>query len=47
MKVENGKIVQITEQELFRLYLEREMDDVMDFNEYKYRFEKAGCVVEE
>jgi hypothetical protein len=45
MKVENGKIVEATEGELFSLYLDRGMDDVMDFNEYKYRMEKAGCVV--
>ena len=47
MKVENGKIVEITEAELFGLYLERNMDDIMDFNEYRYRMEKAGCVVKE
>lgn len=45
MKVEDGKIVEITEGELFALYLERGMDDVMDFHEYRRRFERAGCVV--
>ena len=45
MKVENGKIIEATESELFSLYLEREMDDIMDFNEYKYRMKNAGCVV--
>ena len=45
MKVENGKIVDITESQLFSLYLEREMDDIMDFHEYKKAFEKAGCTV--
>jgi hypothetical protein len=47
MKVENGKIVEITENELFSLYLEREMDDLMDFHEYRYRMEAAGCVVKD
>lgn len=45
MKVENGKIVEVTENELFSLYLERGMDDVMDFHEYRWRMEKAGCGV--
>lgn len=45
MKIENEKIVEITENELFKLYLDREMDDIMDFNEYKWRMEKAGCTV--
>lgn len=47
MKVENGKIVEVTENELFSLYLERGMDDVMDFNEYRWRMEKAGCRVKD
>lgn len=46
MTVENGKIVKITENELFDIYLNRGMDDVMSFPDYKERFEKAGCVVE-
>lgn len=45
MKTEDGKIVEITEQELFSLYLDRGMDDIMDFHEYRYRMEKAGCHV--
>ena len=47
MKVENGKIVEITESELFGLYLDRGMDEIMDFREYKTRMERAGCVVRE
>lgn len=42
----NGKIVEITEQELLDLYLKKEMDNIMSFQEYKFRFEEAGCVVE-
>ena len=33
MKVVNGKIVSATEEEFFRLYLDRGMDDCMDFYE--------------
>ena len=47
MKVVKGKIVEATENELFRLYLDREMDDVMDFHEYKARMQKAGCEVKD
>ena len=45
MKIENGKIVGITEYELFDLYLKRDMDEIMDFHEYKRRMKSAGCVV--
>lgn len=47
MKIKSGKIVEITESELFNLYLEREMDDIMDFNEYKRRMKDSGCIVDE
>lgn len=45
MEIKNGKIVKITEAELFDLYLNREMDDLMDFHEYKRRMVAAGCEV--
>lgn len=45
MKIENNKIVEITEDELFALYLRRGVDDIMDFNEYKILMGKAGCSV--
>lgn len=45
MKIENNKIIEITENELFDLYLKRGMDDIMDFNEYKRQMDKAGCKV--
>lgn len=47
MKVENGKIVEATEGELFSLYLDRGMDDIMDFHEYRRRMEAAGCAVKD
>ena len=43
MKIENGKIVSATEEELFRLYLDRGMDDAMSFAEYRFRMGLAGC----
>ena len=45
MKVENGKIVEITESELFTLYLKRGMDDIYSFPQYVEMFKKAGCVI--
>ena len=45
MKIVDGKIVEATENELFRLYLEREMDDAISFTEYVVRMQKAGCEV--
>ena len=45
MKVSDGKIVEITESELYGLYLERNYDAMMDFKEYRYRMEEAGCKV--
>lgn len=47
MKVENGLIVEITENELFSLYLERELEDAISFYDYKNRMEAAGCVIKE
>lgn len=45
IKVENGKIVEITENELFHLYLDRGMDDIYSFPQYVEMFKKAGCVI--
>ena len=45
MKIEDGKIVAATESELFELYLRREMDYIMDFNEYVRLMKSAGCAV--
>lgn len=47
MKVENGKIVEITENELFSLYLKRGMDDIMSFVDYRNAMERAGCAVKD
>ena len=41
----DGKIVEITENELFSLYLTCGMDDVMSFRDFKARFAAGGCTV--
>lgn len=45
IKIENGKIIRATESELFALYLDREMDDVISFTEYVVRMQQAGCEI--
>lgn len=45
MKVVNGKIVEITEAELFDLYLKREMDALYSFPYYMRLFERAGTII--
>lgn len=47
MKTLDGKIVEITESELYSLYIDRNMDAMMPFDEYRFHFERAGCVVKE
>ena len=45
MKVENGKITEITEQELYSRYIDGEYYMALDFHEYKMRVEKAGTKI--
>lgn len=45
MKVENNKIVEATEDELFDVYLERGLDDIMSFTAYKEAIKRNGCVI--
>ncbi len=45
MKIENSKIAEITEEELFTLYLKRGMDDIYSFAHYVEMFKKAGTLV--
>lgn len=47
MKVSDGKIVEISEAELFDMWLERGMDDLMSFPDYVHSFRTAGCKVPE
>jgi hypothetical protein len=45
MKVIEGKIVEITEQELYVLYIDRGVDAMMPFDEYRYHMDRLGCKV--
>ena len=45
VKVENGKITEITEQELYSRYIDGEYYMALDFNEYKWRMENAGVKI--
>ena len=45
MKEENGKITVISENELFELYIDRGMDDIMPLSEYKRQFIANGTRV--
>lgn len=45
MVVENGKIIEVTEAELLRMYFDRDMALCMDFNEYKTRMVAAGTKI--
>ena len=45
MKVEDGKIIQATEEELFAYYLRRGFDDLFSFDFYKTRCIELGTEV--
>ena len=45
MVVENGKIIEMTEDELYCTYLDRDLAMCMDFNEYKTRMIAAGTKI--
>lgn len=45
MKIENDKIIQATEDELYSYWLTRGWDDVFSFPEYMQRMKNAGCEV--
>lgn len=47
MKIENGKITECTEAELFSYYLSRGYDDLFEFAEYKAACQRAGTTVTE
>lgn len=46
MKVENGKIAEATEKELFSLYLGNGFDDIFPFPDYLQRMKNAGVVIQ-
>lgn len=45
MTTNNDRITEITDDELYELYLRRGMDELMDFNEYKRRMRQEGVLV--
>ena len=46
MTVNNsGRITEITDDELYEQYLRREMDELMDFYEYRRRMRQEGVLV--
>lgn len=45
MKIENGKIVSATAQELWNLWLYEEWDEIMPFSEYKNSMGKCGVII--
>ena len=47
MRVENGKIIQATETELFTFYLNKSFDDIIPFEEFKRRCIEQGTEVVE
>ena len=47
MQIVNNHIISATEDELFREYLWRELDDCMDFHEYVNRMIDCGVEIEQ
>lgn len=47
MKEFDGKIVEITDKELFRVYLSREIDQIMSYREFKDIFKELGRIIVE
>ena len=45
MKIENGKIIEATESELYSVYLQRELYELYDFHDYLKRCEDAGTKI--
>ena len=45
MVIENGKIIEMTEDELYCTYLDRDLAMCMDFNEYKTRMMALGTKI--
>lgn len=45
MKVENNKIVEATEQELYKKWLELEIDDIYSFDDYIRKLKDMGVKI--
>lgn len=45
MKIENNKIIEATEGELYKFWLDREYDDIMDFVSFLRKMKELGVKV--
>jgi len=45
MRVDGGLIIEISEGELYKYYLDREMFEIMSFTDYMDSFRRSGCNV--
>lgn len=45
MRIENGKIIEATRDELFSKWLDEDWCEIMLFDDYISRMERAGCKV--
>ena len=45
MEVQNGKITEITKSELYNIYIDREMYQIMSFDDYEKQFKKLGVKI--
>ena len=47
MKTENGKIIEVTREDLYHMWIAGDWDEFMPFEEYLWRKKKAGVTVKE
>lgn len=47
MKIENGKIIEATRDELYHMLLTGDWDEFMPFEEYVFHMEQSGVTVRE
>ena len=45
MTIENGKIVEATDSELFSYWLKSDWCEIMSYPDYKWRLKDLGCVI--
>lgn len=45
MKIENNKVIEVTESELFTIYLEKGYDDLFSFDDYKQHCKELGTKI--
>ena len=45
MKIENGKIIEATRDELYSRWLRQKLENIMTFPEYLEQMRRSGCKV--